>query len=497
MKKKISLVVLIILVLVSGLVLFACSPITNEIPPLYVVFDGDIDGGVYSINLYDIAMTEYIYTEEGTEVTGDGWELSKLLEYLTMRVSDNYLFITSATDGVSALIELPLTDKMYLYDDGSKVSAKGPNYPKCTGIKNISEITIIAKDSEDILETINSLPNTKPNLITQSDYGIKILTSEKTDLKTFGESKLKLFSLSAENLMGENKANKYLPNNAMTVNSFTGRDNNIIYLENGDIIKNADNIQLGWKHGKIIVKDTKAPILGFVTNTTRTILDAYSEIKISIDNNEKVMLILPDGFSWIQANALENDLDILKASLSKGYASATHRAISPVALASIVTGKSPYITGINFKEGESRAVLKPNAQDIFEYATSKDKIVKYIEGTGNLIITSVEPVYSLNDTEIYNNAKAAINEGIDFIFVHFHEIDDVNHEYGPLSKEAKIKCMEIDSYVKDLKMQFDGKVIIVSDHGHITLVNENDKNYGDHGYFDHQDMYVPYFVFNK
>ncbi len=40
--------------------------------------------------------------------------------------------------------------------------------------------------------------------------------------------KLKLFSLSAENLMGENKANKYLPNNAMTVNSFTGRDNNII-----------------------------------------------------------------------------------------------------------------------------------------------------------------------------------------------------------------------------------------------------------------------------
>jgi hypothetical protein len=497
MKRKISLFILIIIILTFAVGISACKSNKTNSESIIIIFDGDIENGYQSIDLSKISKIEYSYKEDNEDVKGQGWDLEPILETLKMHSNENYLLITSASDGVSAKIDANLTDKLYIYQDSDGlICTKGPKYPRCTGIKNISEITVIAKDSSEILNNIESTPNYKSKFQSYVNYGIKILTPLKTDLKTFGSAKLNLFSLSAENEMLGNLADKYLINKTLSVDSFTGRSNNIAYLENGDIVLNSDNLGLSWKQGKLFLEGKDSPILGFTTNVTKTILDAYSEMKKSIDNDEKVMLIIPDGFSWIQAQDFEADLDILKASLAKSYVTSTNRAISPVALASILTGKTPFVTKINFAEGESRAVLKPQAEDIFEYATKKDKKVKYIEGSGNLIITSVEPKYSLNDNAVYQNTKQAITSGDDLIVTHFHEIDDINHEYGANSSEAKSKCIEIDSYIKDLKNQFSGKIIIVPDHGHIPLIDEDNKNYGDHGYFDYQDMYVPYFIFN-
>lgn len=499
--------------LICVITVTACKPETNELPnndetpPAHILFDGDIVGAGFSCTAYDEQMVEYTYEKDGEEIKNKGWDLQTFLdeinEHQLLRASENYLMITSATDGVSALIDANLTDKIYLYSDGEGIiNVHAPNYPKCTNIKNVSEITVIAKDPNEILEPLKDLSNTPNDYRLRYAPGLKILTEEKTDFITYGEAKLKLFSKTAENIMGKNRADKYMPD-TMTVNSFTGRDNNVLYLANGNIIKNADNTLLAWRRRNIIVKDTGDGIKGIATNATKTILDVFDEMKTSGESSEKVMLIITDGFSWIQANIYENDLDILKASLSKGCATSTYNAISPVALASMLTGQPPSHTGINFSVNKTRAVLKPYPPDVFYLAKymyefdDREIKMKYIEGNGNLIITSIDPIYSLSDNEAYENAKTAISEGTDLIVVHFHEIDDVNHQYGPLSQEAKIKCIEIDSYVKDLKMQFDGKVIVVSDHGHMEFVNEDGNIYGAHGYFDYQDMYVPYFVFNN
>ena len=89
------------------------------------------------------------------------------------------------------------------------------------------------------------------------------------------------------------------------------------------------------------------------------------------------MFILPDGYSLQQAEAFKDGLGALNVSRAKHTAVSTNRSISPVALAAIFTGQSPYHTGIHFAEDESRAVLKPNVPDIFEYAAEKGKSVKY------------------------------------------------------------------------------------------------------------------------
>ncbi|MDD4315785.1 MAG: alkaline phosphatase family protein, partial [Clostridia bacterium] len=171
-------------------------------------------------------------------------------------------------------------------------------------------------------------------------------------------------------------------------------------------------------------------------------------------------------------------------------------AISNLALATLVTGVSPYHTGIT-----ERGIKAPAQQDIFAYAAQKGKSVSYIEGNGNLILTSVEPVLNLPDAEgytdnnVYNSAVDALEE-TDFLFVHFHGIDDVNHEYSPLSVEAKTKILEVEGYIESLVEDFDGTVIIVPDHGSVTVTN-GDKTEGKHGLFLNGDMFVPYYVITR
>lgn len=302
MKRKISLFILIIIILTFAVGISACKSNKTNSESIIIIFDGDIENGYQSIDLSKISKIEYSYKEDNEDVKGQGWDLEPILETLKMHSNENYLLITSASDGVSAKIDANLTDKLYIYQDSDGlICTKGPKYPRCTGIKNISEITVIAKDSSEILNNIESTPNYKSKFQSYVNYGIKILTPLKTDLKTFGSAKLNLFSLSAENEMLGNLADKYLINKTLSVDSFTGRSNNIAYLENGDIVLNSDNLGLSWKQGKLFLEGKDSPILGFTTNVTKTILDAYSEMKKSIDNDEKVMLIIPDGFSWIQA----------------------------------------------------------------------------------------------------------------------------------------------------------------------------------------------------
>ncbi len=477
MKNKLSLLIVVVLICVLCAAFCACNkeePIAQT--AVNLVFDGDIKDRVVTLDLNNYSQEAYTYESSDGTVSTNGWNLKALLKDVTTLFDDNYLMITSASDGVSVLVEANLTGTIFIYqNEGKKLCSKGIDYPRAVGIKDISEISFIAKT---------------PGSVAQ---GIKILTAAKTEFIGFGAAKMKLFKLSAENKMGDNTADKYLPADDLTVSNFTGREYDVAYFCDYDMLKGADNKLLSWKQGNLYLEGK--PLVGFASNAETTLLDFYGQMKTCIDNNQKVMFILPDGFSWQQSNEFSADLAALSATRAQGYATSTHLAISPVALAAIVTGQSPFINGVHFSENESRKVLKPNVPDIFEYATSKGKSVSYLEGSGNLIVSSVATSYGLSDRQTYENAKGAISANKEFIFVHFHEIDDTNHTYGPLSIESKAKCIEIDSYIADLKVQFDGKIIIVPDHGHATLYDEGSNPYGKHGLFTNFDMYVPYFIY--
>jgi len=117
------------------------------------------------------------------------------------------------------------------------------------------------------------------------------------------------------------------------------------------------------------------------------------------------------------------------------------------------------------------------------------KTCAYVEGNHTLIQTSLMPVVSLSDADVLENARQALQAQPDLLFVHFHEIDDTAHQYGPYAEQTLLKIKEIDSYVRTLCEGFDGRAIVTSDHGrHAT------EDGGNHGQFLSEDMIVPYVI---
>jgi len=107
-----------------------------------------------------------------------------------------------------------------------------------------------------------------------------------------------------------------------------------------------------------------------------------------------------------------------------------------------------------------------------------------------MIQTSLAPALSLDDAEVYANARKALEDGADLLFAHFHEIDDISHQYGPAARQTMKKIREVDGYVHSLAEGFGGRVIIAADHGQ----HGTEDGYGSHGEFLREDMVVPYLI---
>lgn len=73
------------------------------------------------------------------------------------------------------------------------------------------------------------------------------------------------------------------------------------------------------------------------------------------------------------------------------------------------------------------------------------------------------------------------------LIVHFHGLDDAEHDVGDDAIRLAGKLHEIDDAVRALCAAFTGTAILCADHG----VHAED-GAGTHGSFDYRDMFVPY-----
>jgi len=228
--------------------------------------------------------------------------------------------------------------------------------------------------------------------------------------------------------------------------------------------------------------------------TTRMITAVSDDALRFLEQGERVMIIELDGLGWKMLEMA--DAPYLK-SLQPQEALVCYPPISPVGLASMLTGATPDIHGIHDRENRQMA-----CEDLFAKAQEMGKTCAYVEGSHALLNTSIRPVLSLNDEEVLANAQMALESEPDLIFVHFHEIDEAAHKSGPpasfpfptLEKLTKSiltheKIKEIDGYVRVLVEGYDGRVIITADHG----MHETEEG-GDHGQFLAEDMIVPYII---
>jgi len=399
--------------------------------------------------------------------------LEEILEGVTPH-SDNFrLMITARNDGTSALIDSKDAGACTLVkNENGAVNMTSSKHPPVARIKNILEITVITDVGDDF----------------------RVVYPYGADSYSYGSSKLMFYTTSGEQSMvdpetgAEYTAHKYLPKSATKIGDFADAKSVYAYFDNFSIKKADAGDKFAWHNGRIYYEGTESPVFGIVAGADNFIGDAYFAMKDALDANKKVITILPDGLSLEQVINYSDSLNLLKNDCK--FAASTHPARSNVALASIVTGCDPHGTGIT-----AGGFKTPNIPDIFACALQNGKTAAYIEGDSALIGTpSIEPVLTgKNDSDVYFAAISARVANPDLLFVHFHGIDDVNHLHTPESSEARDKILQVEGYISELIKGFEGRVIIIPDHGHIT-VTEGGELRGNHGYFMPGDMFVPYYI---
>jgi len=220
-------------------------------------------------------------------------------------------------------------------------------------------------------------------------------------------------------------------------------------------------------------------------------MDAFQEAINNVDNDVRTMVVLVDGFAYHQYTyATDNGIAPYMASLAPAkLATSVYKPVTHAGLSAMLTGAPPCDNGIY-----QRGMSELQVPDIFTRMSAMDKTSQYIEGSINIVNTSMRATLNadrdgdgLTDNEVFESAMEAIASDADFLFVHFHGVDDLGHDYGDIAQPVMDKITEVDGYLQTMAEAFSGRLIITTDHG---MHSTNDG--GSHGVFRYEDIIIPY-----
>ena len=196
------------------------------------------------------------------------------------------------------------------------------------------------------------------------------------------------------------------------------------------------------------------------------------DINNMVKNEQKLMLILVDGLGY---EMLQNAIVKNRAGYFETFDFNPMRSTFPAntknALHAIGNG-SDMFSDFNF----SNVYI---IQDDKFFFTSKFDIVLNTDRNNNGMI----------DDEIFETAMSHLEKDFDLLFVHFHSVDDLAHEYGPYSENVLRQIELVSSYVNALLHEWGRDFIILSDHG---LHSRDFKGY--HGTNRIEDMVAIFYI---
>lgn len=361
-------------------------------------------------------------------------------------------------------------------------------HPLSSNIKRINEIWVVAKDiSSDIgvsiISKTENLAFFTPGQFYVADTSVKNVFEGESEKKSEGViNNVEVFTtrkyLNISDIVPESKDLLIMGDEgAYEYDSAPGR-----------IELRGNRLNYVFSNGKATMKNVRGVMMSPPKYSN---MNAFHDSLEYLQNGDSVIVFLIDGFGYHQYEfAKENNYAPFMQSLPQAHkASTVFQPVTYAGLAAMLTGEPPYINGVYKRKMPDLMV-----DDIFDKVEELGKTSAYIEGNIKILNTSLEPQLNADanlnkstDEEVMISAEKAIKKGYDFIFVHFHGVDDSGHDTGDLSEETLEKIKEIDRYIEYLLEDFDGRVIISTDHGmHKTEIG------GNHGCFIFQDMIVPF-----
>ncbi len=468
----------------------ACSPLNSEPcsasvrPVLTVTGDVENELSLQDYGIYDSAQKQY------NDKDIPSLQLLSVLQDAVPLGSGISLFFSSP-DGVMAQIPLSEIDEgcvLMLTDENGWVF-RSEKHPKQSGIKNMDKIVVCAQEPAGMQKCFRVI------------YGQDYIT--RTYGQLFIEDAFVYSILEGEAKMNESTTNAYTRRQLIPLSVYSEelgaqqQSNAIAYFADGSWQEIDLDGYLEWRGSSADYigadkKTREADIIGVWLDAPGLAITDIASTALGKAAEGNVLIIELDGAGYYNLQELAPEF----LNGKEIYAMRTVMpSISNVSLAAIVTGHMPKVNGVTQRKARELMI-----DDMFVAAADMGLKCAVVEGSTVLVDLSVEQTLNPDidssgdtDSEVHSAALKKIDEGYQFIFVHYHGYDDVAHTYGPFSNEAAQKLAVLEGYVKELCGNFNGTVIITADHGqHIT---DDRQKPGDHGDFIPIDMTVPFIMF--
>lgn len=452
----------------------ACTAQNSVLVSPVVVITGDVVQTVELKSYENLQQYEISVDEKQVKAVKISDALSK-----AQTVGQDIEVLIESYDGVSALVSLEELENTYLYiDTDSHWCVSSQDLPVQSGIKYIEKIVVAAN-------TLEHRQNCFRIINGSQDYafGYGKMYMEDCILSTVFEGQP---SLNGKEL-GVYKKRNLIP----LSNYYQSADSAIGYFADGSQQEIDPKGYILWRGNSADYvstdkKTTVNNIIGVWFDPYEKCIDYVGQYALE-NKDENIMIIELDGYGY---TAHQQHMPQYLSGLNAEPIRTVMPSVSNVALATLVTGKTPDQTGVKIT-GDRELLI----DDIF--SQTENSVI--IEGNTSLISMSIDQILSIdtnnngtNDDEVYDNAIKVLKDNPQLIYVHFHGFDDIAHTYGPYSQQAKEKIDQLDKYVEGLVKEFDGTVLITADHGQHE--REYEDKIGNHGEFVYEDMTVPLFI---
>lgn len=172
--------------------------------------------------------------------------------------------------------------------------------------------------------------------------------------------------------------------------------------------------------------------------------------------------------------------------------------ITTSASAALLTSAPPQVNGVYGYGYRSTA-----STTLFDLAADAGLTVKAVEGASLAFnLRNAETILSgdrdgdgFSDDNVFENSLDIIQSGMPrLMYIHFHNIDDMGHKFGPDSPEYTAALIRVDKYLANIYTNLPNNTLLVifADHGmHPT------EEGGNHGTLTAEDLIIPILFIRK
>ncbi len=470
--------------------MYMVQPVFNRQPSGFVPFltiTGDVENTFVLKNIENVPVSDI-------EHDGKKQKAAALADIVSRAgpLADRYEILFRGDDGLTACLDGNSLEGCFILFTGENAwEAVNFNHPVSSNIKRIEEIVVVAK---------NANAGNKVSLITPVD-DLGTVTPGQLYSRAFIDYPLFEGESSVEREGKTNQVRILTRRRLLKVSELADVSGGSLLImgDNGSYGRaDADGyLELKGNSVDYVYPDLKNRIKGvrgiMKDPPAGSIMDTYHDTVHFLEKDEKVLLIILDGFGYHQyRHAVDNwYAPVLKSLPMAKPVSTVYTPVTNAGLAAMFTGKPPCDNGVY-----SRQQKDLNEETIFGVASRMGIKSLLVEGNIKILNTEIEPRLNVDsnsngivDDDILNTALENMNGEYRLMAVHFHGIDDSGHNSGDLSEETMKAISRTDGYIGKLISRWEGKVIIVADHG----MHSTDEG-GDHGEFQCRDMIVPYIL---